>query len=68
VLVAPAVGKPLAEPGARDLAAQLSLEAAASIPRAARHGALDVAQLGLHLRVQGAGESGNQLHGRPCQL
>jgi hypothetical protein len=63
VLVAPAVGEPLAEPGARDLAAQLSLEAAASIAGAGRHGTFDVAQLHLHIRLQRAGESGNQFHG-----
>ena len=43
VLVAPAVGEPLAEPGARDLPAELGPEAAAGVARAARHRALDVA-------------------------
>ena len=32
----------------------------------AGHRALDVAQLGLHVRLQRAGESGDQLHGRPA--
>jgi hypothetical protein len=48
VLVAPAVGEPVAEPGAGDLPAKLSPEAAAGVASARRHRALDVAQLGLH--------------------
>ena len=63
VPVAPAVGEPLAEPGAGDLPAQLGLEAAAGVAGAGRHRALDVAQLRLHVRLERAGESGNQFHG-----
>jgi hypothetical protein len=66
VPVAPAVGEPLAEPGARHLTAQLGPEAAAGVPRAGRHRALEVAQLRLHIGLQGAGESGDELHGRPA--
>jgi hypothetical protein len=61
VLVAPAVGEPLAEPGARNLAAQLGLEAAAGLARAAGHRAFDVAQLALHVRLERAGDGGNEL-------
>ena len=50
VLVPPAVGEPLAEPGARDLAAQLGFEAAAGFASADRHRTLDVAKLGLARR------------------
>ena len=63
VLVAPAVGEPLPETGAPDLPAKLGLEAAAGIAGAGRHGTFDVTQLHLHVRLQGAGESGNQFHG-----
>ena len=53
VLVPPAVGEPLPEPGARDLAAQLFLEAAAGIASAAAHRAFDVAQLGFQKGTDG---------------
>jgi hypothetical protein len=62
VLVAPAVGEPLAEPGARDLTAQLGLEAAAGVPRAGRHRLFEVAQLGLHVGLERAGDGSGQLH------
>ena len=64
VIVAPAVGEPLAGLGARDLAAELGLEAAAGLLRAGGSGPLQVAQLGLHVRLQRAGESGDQFHTR----
>jgi hypothetical protein len=42
----PAVGEPLAAPGARHLPAQLGPEAAAGVASAGRHRALEIAQLG----------------------
>ena len=65
VPVAPAVGEPLAEPGAGDLTAQLGLEAAAGVASTGRHRALDVAQLGLHVRLERAGEGSGKLHEDP---
>jgi hypothetical protein len=62
MLVAPAVGEPLPEPGARDLATQLGLQAAPGVPCPGRDRALDVAQLRLHVRLQRAGEGGGQFH------
>ena len=62
VLVAPAVGEPLAEPGAGHLAAELGPEAAAGVARTGNCRPLDVAQLRLHVRLQGAGESRGELH------
>ena len=62
VLVAPAVGQSLAEPGARHLTAQLGLQPPAGVASADRHRALDVAQLGLHARLQGACDRGSELH------
>jgi hypothetical protein len=43
VLVAPTVGEPLPEPGARDLAAEFGPEAAAGVASAGRHRAFEVA-------------------------
>jgi hypothetical protein len=67
VLVAPAVGEPLAETGAPDLPAKLGLEAAAGIAGAGRHGTFYGTQLHLHAhlhaRLQRAGKSSNQFHG-----
>jgi hypothetical protein len=62
VLVAPAVGEPLPEPGARNLPAQLGLEPAAGVARPGRHRALEVAQLRLHVRLQRAGDGGGKFH------
>jgi hypothetical protein len=45
VLVAPAVGEPLAETDTGDLPAQFGREAAAGIAGAGRHGTFDVTQL-----------------------
>jgi len=61
VLVAPAVGEPLAESGASDLPAQLCLEAAAGLAGAAGHRALDGAPLPLHFRLERAGDGGDEL-------
>jgi hypothetical protein len=52
VLVPPAVGEPLAEPGARNLPPQLGLEPAAGVARPGGHGALDATQLRLHVRLE----------------
>jgi hypothetical protein len=49
------------------LPAKLGLEAAAGIAGAGRHGTFDVTQLHLHVRLQGAGESGNQISWRPVR-
>jgi hypothetical protein len=62
VPVPPAVGEPLAEAGARNLPAQFCLEPAAGFASAAGHRALDVAQLGLHVRLERAGEGRGKLH------
>jgi hypothetical protein len=66
VLVAPAVREPLAEPGAGHLPAELGPEAAAGVAGAGRHRALDVAQIGLHVRLERVGDRGSQLHARPA--
>jgi hypothetical protein len=65
VPVAPAVGESLPEPGARDLTPKLGLKAASGIASAAAHRVFEVAQFGLHVCLERAGESGNQFHGRP---
>ena len=62
VPVAPAVGEPLAEPGARDLTPEFGLEPAAGVARPGGHGALDVAQLRLHVCLERTGDSGSELH------
>jgi hypothetical protein len=62
VLVAPAVGEPLAEPGARHLTAQLGPETPAGVASASRHRALDVAQLGLYAGLDGPNDRGSQFH------
>ena len=49
--VAPAVGEPLPEPGARSLPAQLGLEPAAGIASTADHRTFDVAQIRLQARL-----------------
>jgi hypothetical protein len=56
VLVAPAVGDSLAPPGAGYLPAELGPETAAGVADPGRHRALEVAQLGLHVRVERAGD------------
>jgi hypothetical protein len=58
VPVPPAVGEPLAEPGARHLPAKLGLEAAAGFAGAGRHRTFDLAQLGLQVRLQRAVDRG----------
>jgi hypothetical protein len=68
VLVAPAVGEPLAEPGARNLPAELGPEAAAGVASAGRHRAFDVAQLGLHACLQRACDRGSGLHAEAWQV
>jgi hypothetical protein len=60
--VARAVGEPLAEPGARNLPAQLGLEPAAGVARPSGHGAFNVAQLGPHICLEGADKGGCQFH------
>jgi hypothetical protein len=50
--VAPAVGEPLAEPGARNLPAELGLKPAAGVASPVPRGARDVAQLSAHVRLQ----------------
>jgi hypothetical protein len=62
--VAPAVGEPLAEPGAPDLPAQLGHEPAACVARPGGRGAFDIAQLGLQIRLERAREGGGKLHFR----
>jgi hypothetical protein len=52
VPVAPAVGESLAEPGVRDLPAELGPETAAGRARAAGDRALDVAKLGPDVCLQ----------------
>jgi hypothetical protein len=59
--VAPAVGKPLAETGAPDLPAQLGPEAVTSLAGASGDRAFDVAQLGLHVCLERAGDAGGKL-------
>jgi hypothetical protein len=54
VPVAPAVGEPLAQPGARHLAPELGLEAAAGLAGAGGDRAFDIAQLGLHVCLERA--------------
>jgi hypothetical protein len=56
------LGEPPSDPDARDLTAQLGLEAAAGIPRAAGYSAFDVARLRLHVRLERAGDGRCQLH------
>jgi hypothetical protein len=51
VLVAPAVGEPLPEPGARNLPAQLGLEPATGVASTADHRTFDVAQIRLQARL-----------------
>jgi len=62
VLVAPAVGEPLPEPGARDLTADLGLEAAAGVAGASGHRALDVAELRPHAHPERATDGGSEFH------
>jgi hypothetical protein len=50
--VAPAVGEPLAEAGARHLTAQRGLEPASGHASAGRHRPLQVGQLGLHVCLE----------------
>jgi hypothetical protein len=64
VLVAPAVGEPLAEPGAGHLPAQLGLEALACRLGASSHRPLEAAQLGLQVSLQRVSDGGNELHVR----
>jgi hypothetical protein len=64
VLVAPAVGEPLAESGARDLTAEIGPEAAAGIASAGGDRALDVVQFGLEVRPNRARQSCGKLHER----
>jgi hypothetical protein len=61
VPVAPAVGEPLAEPGARDLPAKLRLQALACRPGARSDRPRKVAQLRLHVRLERTGEAGCKL-------
>jgi hypothetical protein len=61
VLVAQAVGA-LGRARRSGPAAPLRPEAAAGVAGAARHRALDVAQLGLYVRLERAPESGGKLH------
>jgi len=56
VSVAPAIGKPLAETGAPDLAPEFRLEATAGLASSAGHRALNVAQLGLHVGLERASD------------
>jgi hypothetical protein len=65
-LVTPAVGEPLAEPGAADLTAQLGPKAPAGVAGAGGHCAFDVTEVYLHLRLQGPGKSSNKLHAQPA--
>jgi hypothetical protein len=66
VLISPANGEPLAQPGAGHLPAQLGPETTAGFASAAGHRALDVAQLGLHFCLERAGNGGGEFHsGRP---
>ena len=62
VLLAPGAGEPLAEPGTRDLPAELGLEPASRVAGASGHRALDVTQLGLHVDPQRAGDASSELH------
>jgi hypothetical protein len=62
VLIPPANGEPLAQPGAGHLPAQLGPETTAGFASAAGHRALDVAQLGLHVRLERAGNGRSELH------
>jgi hypothetical protein len=54
----------LAEPGARDLAAEFGFEALACRLSSGSHRPFQVAQLHLHVRLERAGESGDQFHAR----
>jgi hypothetical protein len=47
----------------RRLPTEFGLAAAAGLAGAGRNRAFDLAQLHLHVRLQRAGESGNQFHG-----
>jgi hypothetical protein len=49
------------ETGAPDLAAELGLQAATGLASACRYRALDAAQLGLHVRLERAGNRGRKL-------
>jgi hypothetical protein len=62
VPVPPAVAEAWAKPSAGDLAAQFGLEAAASVAGAGHHRALEVAQLRLHIRLERAGDVGEEFH------
>ncbi len=62
VLVAPAVGEPLAEPRAGHLPAELGPETPAGVAGASRYRALDVAQLGLYAGLDGPNDPSGQLH------
>jgi hypothetical protein len=60
VPVPPAVGEPLPETGAGHLPAELGPEAAARLAGAGGDCALDVAQLGLQVRLERAGDGGGK--------
>ena len=57
VLVPPGAGEPLAEPGAANLPAELSLDPSAGVAGAARYRPLD-----LHVRLERARDTGSELH------
>jgi hypothetical protein len=62
VPVPPAVSEPLPKPGVRYLPTKLSPKAAAGLESAGSHGALDSAQVGLHVCLQGVGDGRGELH------
>src|SRR5688500_13417898 len=61
VSFAPAVGEALPEPRAHHLLAELGPETATGVASAGSHRALDVAQFGLHVRLQRASDPGRKL-------
>jgi hypothetical protein len=62
VLVAPAVGEPLPEPGAGYLTAQVGLEAAVGVAGAGHHRGFYITQLHLHVRLERASDRCGKLH------
>jgi hypothetical protein len=68
VPVAPAVGEPLPKSSAGQLPAQLGPEPAAGFAGAAGDRAFDVAELGVHVSLQGARERGHEVSAEAWQL